>query len=76
MRLGIAEETAIGGTFGRSGHAGAARLWCLPGRVPHGVLACEHALTPDGIVEVEVAPAADRPVDTAPRYSDGRCAPG
>jgi hypothetical protein len=57
------------------------------GRVPHidlwigaatdpGVVACEDALTPDGVVEVEVAPAADRPVDTAALYADGRCAAG
>ncbi|WP_379626530.1 hypothetical protein [Pseudonocardia sp. GCM10023141] len=36
-------------------------------------VACEHALTPDGPVTVELDPPAGRPVDTRPLYGDGGC---
>lgn len=39
-----------------------------------GVTACQEALTPDGQVVVELDPPPDRPVDTTPLYSGGRCA--
>jgi hypothetical protein len=36
--------------------------------------ACQHALTPGGLVEVEVGPPAGRPVDTRPLYTaSGGC---
>jgi len=37
------------------------------------VLACEEALTPDGLVSVEINPPADRPVDTRPLFDAGHC---
>jgi hypothetical protein len=50
-------------------------LWTGAATDP-GVLACEEALTPSDMVEVEVDPPPDRPVDPTPLYSDGRCIAG
>lgn len=38
------------------------------------VTSCESALTPDGLVTVEINPPPDLPVDTGPLYENGRCA--
>ena len=38
-----------------------------------GVTACQHALTPEGQVTVEIDPPPGRPVDTRPLYDDGQC---
>jgi hypothetical protein len=50
-------------------------LWIGAATDP-GVMSCEEALTPDGLVEVEVDPPSGRPVDTEPLYRDGRCITG
>jgi hypothetical protein len=65
---------------------GCVRDWAAS-RTPHidlwvgdttdpGAAACEAALTPDGLVEVDVAPPADLAVDPTPLYAGGRCAAG
>ncbi|GAA4673209.1 hypothetical protein GCM10023215_00780 [Pseudonocardia yuanmonensis] len=41
-----------------------------------GVTACQSALTPSGLVAVEVSPPPGRAVDTTPLYSNGRCISG
>jgi hypothetical protein len=41
-----------------------------------GVTACQAALTPSGLVAIEVSPPPDRAVDTTPLYSNGRCISG
>jgi 3D (Asp-Asp-Asp) domain-containing protein len=38
-----------------------------------GIIACEDALTPDGLVAVELNPPPGRPVDTSPLYSGRGC---
>jgi hypothetical protein len=50
-------------------------LW-IGAATDSAVLACEEDLTPDGLVDVEVDPPLDRPVDTTPLYEDGRCITG
>jgi hypothetical protein len=35
------------------------------------VLACEEALTPDGLVSVQINPPSDRPVDPRPLFDAG-----
>lgn len=48
-------------------------LW-MSADVDKRVLACENALTPAGLVTIEVNPARDRPVDTRPLFDpSGRC---
>jgi hypothetical protein len=37
------------------------------------VLACEEALTPDGLVSVQINPPPDRPVDPRPLFDAGHC---
>ncbi|MFR9805591.1 hypothetical protein ACL02T_25395 [Pseudonocardia sp. RS010] len=41
-----------------------------------GVSACQSALTPSGLVAVEVSPPPGRAVDATPLYSNGRCISG